>query len=193
MPQAPNDFAALLDRVRQGDETALAQLVQQYEAEVRIAARVRLGPALRAYLDSMDVVQSVHRTLIEGLRQNKFEFSSPEKLVALAVTLMQRKIARHWRRLKRRPPASAGDMREALLSLCSPEVDPARAAQLADAADHFLHGLDETDRRLVELRLEGCSTADAARQLGVDAGFLRVRLGRLRKRLIEQGLLGDWL
>jgi RNA polymerase sigma-70 factor (ECF subfamily) len=194
MSEPPEKIAALLAQIRQGDENALAQLVRHYEPELRIAAHVRLGPALRPYLDSMDLVQSVHRSLIGGLRQNKFDFSSPDKLLALAVTLVQRKIARHWRRVKREAGASrASDTREVLLSLCSPQADPASAAEIADAADHFLSGLDDVDRRLLELRLEGCSTAEAARQLGVDAGFLRARLGRLRKRLVERGLLSDWL
>jgi RNA polymerase sigma-70 factor (ECF subfamily) len=198
MPEPSDEFAALLARARQGDAGALAQLVQQYEPDVRIAARVRLGPALRPYLDSMDVVQSVHRSLLSDLRQGRFDLASPEQLIALAVTLVQRNIARHWRRLKRQAAAGAGALgesgaRQALLSLCSREADPASAVQFADAVDHFLSDLDELDRRLLELRLEGCSTAEAARQLGVGAGCLRVRLGRLRKRLLDGGLLSDWL
>jgi hypothetical protein len=46
---------------------------------------------------------------------------------------------------------------------------------------------------LVELRLQGHSTADVARKLNLDSRFLRVRLGRLRKRLREQGLIEEWL
>lgn len=53
--------------------------------------------------------------------------------------------------------------------------------------------LDETERRLIELRLEGCTTAEVARQLGLDPDVLRVRLGRLRRRLRQNGLLTEWL
>ena len=62
--------------------TRLAALVQSYESKVRLVARVLLGPALRPYLDSVDLVQSVHRSLMLGLRQDKFDISSPEKLMA---------------------------------------------------------------------------------------------------------------
>jgi len=43
------------------------------------------------------------------------------------------------------------------------------------------------------LRLQGYRTADAARELGQDPRALRVRLGRLRKRLREKGFLDEWL
>src|SRR5260370_33303135 len=83
--EAQAEFVALLARVRQGDADALTQLIQLYEPDVRIAARVRLGAALRPYLDLVDVVQSVHRSLISGLHKTKFDLSSPEKLIGLAV------------------------------------------------------------------------------------------------------------
>jgi RNA polymerase sigma-70 factor (ECF subfamily) len=191
MTDAAQEFAALVARARQGDEDAVAQLVRQYEPDVRIAVRVHLGPALRPYLDSIDLVQSVHGSLIRGLRQDKFELSSPEALVGLAVTLVRRKIARHWRKVKRE--ASGGDKHQLLLSLCSPEADPALAAQFNDKVQHLLSSLEEVDQRLLELRLEGCSTAEAARRLQLDSGFLRVRLSRLRQRLRDEGLFSDWL
>jgi RNA polymerase sigma-70 factor (ECF subfamily) len=192
------EFAALLERVRQGDAAALADLVKRYEQDILIAAKVRLGAALRPYLDPVDVVQSVHRSMISGLQKHKFDLSSPDKLIAVAVTLVQRKIARQWKRLKRQTRvdsggSSAGQLRQSLLSLCSPEDDPGSAVRAAEAIDHFLSGLDDIDRRLLELRMEGFNTAQAAQQLGVDAGHLRVRLGRLRKAIVERGLLSDWL
>ena len=59
--------------------------------------------------------------------------------------------------------------------------------------DRILPHLDDKDRRLVELRLQGFSTAEAARQLGEDADVLRVRLSRLRRRLRDNQVLSEWL
>src|SRR5436189_5502451 len=70
-------FEEILAKARTGDEAALSDLARQYEPEVRAVARVRLGPALRPYLDTMDLVQSVHRRLLVGLRNNMFAFSGP--------------------------------------------------------------------------------------------------------------------
>ncbi|HXG10801.1 MAG TPA: sigma-70 family RNA polymerase sigma factor [Gemmataceae bacterium] len=197
MTEPAEEFAALLERVRRGDEDAAAELVQRYEGVVRRAARGLLGPALRSYLDSVDLAQSVHRSLLIGLRNQKFDISSPDKLVALALTLVRRKVARHWRKIKRAcggTPVPAGDTEQALASRSSLPPDPASRVQLDDAIRHILDYLDdETDRRLVELRLQGYSTAEVARAMGLDARFLRVRLGRLRSRLRDRGLLTEWL
>src|SRR5438128_1629711 len=101
MSNATDEFAALLQRARTGDQSALTHLAAQYEREVRIVARVLLGRGLRPYLDSLDLVQSVHKSLLIGLRTDRFDISSPEKLVALALTIVRRKVARHWRHLQR--------------------------------------------------------------------------------------------
>src|SRR5262245_56113014 len=70
--EPPPDFADLLGRARQGDKDALTELTRRYEPEVRIVARVLLGPALQPHLDSLDLVQSVHRTLMLGIREDRY-------------------------------------------------------------------------------------------------------------------------
>ena len=90
-------FAELLHRAAQGESTAQELICQKYERQVRIVARVLLGPQLRPHLDTTDVLQSVHRSLLVGLREQKFDISSPDKLVALACTMVRRKVARKWR------------------------------------------------------------------------------------------------
>jgi hypothetical protein len=91
---AKEEFVGLLARVRQGDADALTQLIRLYEPEVQIAARVRLGAARRACRGQVNGVQSVQRNPTNGLDKDKFDLSSPEKLIALTGTLVQRKIAR---------------------------------------------------------------------------------------------------
>jgi RNA polymerase sigma-70 factor (ECF subfamily) len=188
---APEDFANLLARVRQGDELAVAELVRRYEPEVRRVAHAQVGAVLRPYLDSMDLVQSMHRSLLVGLRQNRFELATPENLIALAVTMVKRKAARHWRRLQPRVPSPV-DV-ERLLQVSGADDDPAAAAQYRDQVRRVLEGLSDLDRQLIELRLQGCSTAEAARQLGVDSAVLRVRLQRLRERFRQNGVLAGLL
>ncbi len=192
------NFADLLSRARQGDEQALRGLAEQYEREVRIVARVQLGPALRPYLDSIDLVQSVHRSLLMGIRQNRFDISSPSHLIALALTLVRRKVARHWRRLQRQQrlslgPADRAALPDLLATLSTAEADPAQAAQLRDALRQLWDHIDDAEKRVMELRLQGFSTVEIARQLGLDADVLRVRLSRLRQRLRAKGVLAEWL
>ena len=191
------DFAELLEKARSGDGEALAQLVEQYEPKVRVVARVLLGPPLRPYLDSIDVVQSVHRSLLAGLRSGKHDLSAPEKLVTLAVTMLRRKVARQWRHLRKQSRLSLPDGRGGPAGLLDAQakrgLDPAREAEFRDAARKLYSHLGETEQQILDLRLQGHSTDEVAARLGLNPIALRVRMTRLRKRLEETGVLADWL
>lgn len=192
------DFDLLLTAARSGDETAMQRLIQQYEPELRIVARNRLGPALRPHLDTIDLVQSVHRSLMIGLRGAKFDISSPEKLIALAVTIVQRKAAKHWRHLKRQQRLSGhdesqDDLVDTMLSLRGERTDANSELETRELLAQWLQKVDPIERRLIELRLEGYSTVEIAEMLNLDSDVLRVKLSRLRKRLRERGLFDDLL
>jgi RNA polymerase sigma factor (sigma-70 family) len=198
MPEAVADFATLLVRARGGDRAALGQLVCDYEPKLRLAARVLLGPALRPHLDSVDLVQSVHKSLLVGLRDQKFALNTPDDLLALALSLVRRKVARQWRRIRRQQRLSGNgnagvNLAHLLTSLSRPEDDPAQAAQLGDRVEQLCKNLNDAERRLLELRLDGYSPAECAVELGLSAVAFRVRLTRLRQRLRSAGVLDDWL
>ena len=98
-----DDFLELLARVRGGDDSAAAELVQRYERAVLRSVRSRLGKSMRSAMDSMDVMQSVHRSLLTGVKNQRFQLRTPQQLIGLAVVMVQRKVARHWRKLKQFP------------------------------------------------------------------------------------------
>jgi RNA polymerase sigma factor (sigma-70 family) len=193
-----SDFDLLLTAARSGDEAAMQQLIEQYEPELRIVARNRLSSALRPHLDTIDLVQSVHRSLMIGLRDARFDITSPQKLIALAVTIVQRKAAKHWRHLKRQQRLSGheeskNDLVETMLSLKSDREDELSEITTRELLSQWLGKMDAVERQLIELRLEGYSTIEIAHQLQLDADVLRVKLSRLRKRLRERGLEDDLL
>lgn len=198
MPETAGDFATLLARARGGDRAALDELARAYEPKLRLVARVLLGPALRPYLDSVDLVQSVHKSLLVGLREQKFAFDTSDDLLALALTLVRRKVARQWRRLQRQqrlsgesgPPA---DLTYMLTALSRPQDDPVLAAQFNDSVAQLCRNLNDAERRLLELRLQGYSPAECAAELNLSAVAFRVRLTRLRQRLRTAEVLDDWL
>jgi RNA polymerase sigma factor (sigma-70 family) len=198
MPDATGEFTALLAHARGGDQAAVLELLRQYETKVRLVARVLLGPALRPYLDSIDLVQSVHCSLLLGLRQEKFAISTPDHLIALALTLVRRKVARKWRHLQRqqrlnRGATETGSLADVLTSLSCPQDSPAQAAQFKDQVEHLSANLKESERRLLDLRMQGYSLTEVAYELGLTTVALRVRLTRLRQRLRAAGILDDWL
>jgi RNA polymerase sigma-70 factor (ECF subfamily) len=192
-----DDLGPLLDEVRAGDDAALSRLLQKYEPRLRTAARVLLGPFLRPHLDSIDLVQSVHRELLPGLREGKYDLSSSQQLLGLALTVIRRKVARNWRRLQREQKLGAlpddPDLPpEAALASRHTDEDPLANALVNDAIAHMLQQLAADDRRLVERRLQGLSTIEIAQELKCDPHILRARLSRLRQKLRAEGF-ADWL
>jgi RNA polymerase sigma-70 factor (ECF subfamily) len=185
-------------RLQGADEEALAALLREYEPEIRRAASVRLGPLLRPHLDSLDLVQSVFITLLKGLRNDKFHIAGPAELVALSAEIIRRKVAQVWKRMKRRTELNGQltgthEDAEHVVVGRPDSLDPAVEAEVRDGLARMLDEVDDADRKLLELRLQGFTTAEAARKLDADPDILRVRLSRLRRRLTERGLLSDWL
>ena len=197
MADSTDQFAATLALARQGDRVAIARLVEQYEPKVRVVARVLLGRALRPHLDSVDLVQSVHRSLMIALRTRDYDLSGPEQIVALAITMARRKAARHWRRVQRqqRLSGAAGDSSHLpqLLASLSDSRDPAAEAQFNDQLERLCENLDAVERRMLEMRLQGYTSPEVARELGIHAVAVRVRWTRLRKRLQTSGIVADWI
>lgn len=195
MDGVPENLDDLLARIRDGDDSALAEVLQRYETQLRLAARVLLGPQLRTQLDSLDLVQSVHRVLLPGLRKGKYDVTTLDKLLALARTVVRRKVIRNWRRMNREQATETAKTadQERTSSVGSPHTgDPFPIVALNDLQQHILSGLSGSERELIELRIQGYSTVEIAEQLQCDAHALRARLGRLRQRLRKVGF-SEWL
>ncbi|MCI0682577.1 MAG: sigma-70 family RNA polymerase sigma factor [Gemmataceae bacterium] len=165
----------------------MSQLMLQYSDAMRRTAHKLIGKALQSHLDSVDLVQSVQITLWIGLRTGKFSVDKPENFLSLANTLLRRKVARYWRNIKTRITISDTLLGDTWVdqAVYPPAHEPSRSLEFDDLVDRFLDQLSDIDRQLVKLRFKGCSTAEAARHLNLDPGFLRVRLGRLRKRFAQ--------
>ncbi len=181
-----------------GDTDAQFQLCQQYEKQVRIVARVLLGSPLRPYLDSVDLLQSVHRSLLAGIRDQRFDISSPEKLVGLACTMVRRKVARKWRMHRRQIRLDVAESRNQFLVtelslLVNREVGPAEQAEFDNSLTRLCNGLSELERTMLMRRLEGFTMGEVAHDLGMQPVAIRVRWTRLRQRLEETGVISDWI
>ena len=84
-------------------------------------------------------------------------------------------------------PTSAAELAGLLVSVGSGETDPARAAELKDSVHQLCSGLADVDRRLIEMRLEGHTTAEAARAMDMDRQVLGVRLQRVAQEAGGRG------
>jgi RNA polymerase sigma-70 factor (ECF subfamily) len=141
-------------------------------------------------MDSMDVMQSVHRSLLTGLKNDRFDFASPQQLIGLAVLLVQRKVARHWRKLKQLPAASTAQWDAVqptpLDEIASSDCNPVETASANELLEKFLTQLAPLDRELVRLKLAGHTAAESASFLGRDPAYIRMRWSRLRQILQQR-------
>ena len=193
-----DEFTELLFHASQGKSDAQEAICQRYERQVRIVARVLLGPQLRPHLDTTDVLQSVHRSVLVGLREQKFDISSPDKLVALACTMVRRKVARKWRSHRRQErwknPSSQGeDLYTTLNSLRKSDQDPSQIAAYNDSVENLYKSLSDLERTMLERRLDGFTTGEVAAELGIHPIAIRVRWSRLRQRLENASIFADWV
>jgi RNA polymerase sigma factor (sigma-70 family) len=196
------EFLNLLERARAGDSEAGLRLAGHYEEQVREVARALLGHSLRSFLDSGDLVQSVHHAVLSGLRHDRYEVANPQKLITLAVRIVQRKIFHHWQKLcKQRGiepdgKSPAAELPQVLKDLTDVEThaeDPARTAQVQDEVEALLRSLDKTERRILELSLFGGTSAEVAEEVGMSSDIVRVVRSRLRRRLRYHPVFQDLL
>ena len=196
--EAHEGFSELLQRATNGDTEAQEAICRKYERQVRIVARVLLGPQLRAHLDSTDLMQSVHHCLLMGIKNERFDIGSPQKLIALACTLARRKVARKWRLHRRQiqhspPTGDSGYISSMLSSIANPHAGPAEVAQFNDQLVLLCESMNQVERKMLQMRLDGYTNGEVAESLGIHPTAIRVRWTRLKQRLESAGVFADWL
>src|SRR5262249_4380790 len=87
------------------------------------------------------------------------------------------------RDLAREAPPPAGEAPEPWREAAGREPTPDEAAVLAETVEHLLRDLDEDERPIVELSLQGYSTQEISERLGRAARWGRRLRGRVRVRL----------
>ena len=190
------EFKQLLDLAKSGDADALGKISQTYAPQIRAIARVQIGPALQPYLDSIDIVQSIQKSIVTGLRDAKLRFTCREELMALMVVMVKRKIARQWRKVKRQQRISGeigkNESLQQIIENLVPVDESENSLDLKQQIQSALDELQDVDRSLIELRLNGYNTIGAAKELGLDPNVARVRLSRARKKLRGHRLFSDF-
>jgi RNA polymerase sigma-70 factor (ECF subfamily) len=192
VPQT-SDFQALMRRVRAGDAEAAAELVRQYEPELRRSIRVKLGTSrLRHLLDSVDVCQSVLLNFFLRSAAGQFDLDSPDQLLGLLLRMARNKLLDHYRHEagrhgQRRQPEGE----EALAGVAEAGPTPSVAVAQRDLLCAFRARLNEEERFLADQRGLGLGWAEIAALLGKETDAVRKQLRRAIDRVAaELGLDG---
>jgi RNA polymerase sigma-70 factor (ECF subfamily) len=192
------DTCELLDRARQGDTAARAELLARHREAVRQTVALRLDRRLAARVSVSDVVQDTcleaARRLPDYLRQQPLPFG-----LWLAWLARERVLAVHRQHLfsdrravGREVPALPADSSACLVGgFLDRGPTPSQAAAAAEAAERLrlaLGRLDEDERDLILWRhFEQFSNREIAQLLGISEAAAAKRYLRALERL--RGLL----
>jgi RNA polymerase sigma-70 factor (ECF subfamily) len=161
-------------------------------------ARGHLDARLQHKIDPEDVVQSAFKSFFLRYGEGALGAEGWDGLWGLLTLITLRKCAdrvRHLRAERRdisREAASPAEGAEPWREAISREPSPEEAAVLAETVEQVLRGLDEKERPIFELSLQGYSAQEISESLGRaerSVRRLRERLRRQLERLQTEDLL----
>lgn len=195
MPPADEEQALIELWRKQGDQEAARQIVDSYIGRLLPLARRHISQRLASRVDPEDIVQSVFRTFFNRLRQGKFVFADQDDLCKLLMRITLHKTLRQvaFHKAAKRDPSQeteqGEDHQQQLLALLDEDPTPEATVTFIDQLEHLLGQLRPTERQIVELRLQGYSNEEVARQLGVYDRKVRRVLHQVRAIARQEGIL----
>jgi RNA polymerase sigma-70 factor (ECF subfamily) len=175
MPTPSDDV--LVDRARDGDDTAFARLVDRYESQVAAVIVGMLGDGPEA----QDVGQETFVRFYRALDQFRGDASVGTYLTRIAINQALKASKRRQRWYHRILPRDDAPPEANLTGDLSDDLDVAERREQVYAA---LQALDEKHRAVVVLRmLQGYSTRETASMLEVPQGTVMSRLSRALDKL----------
>ena len=182
-------FSDLMDRLRRGDSAAAERVFARFAGRLIGLARRRLGARLRGKEDAEDVMQSVLKSFFVRQAGGEFELGDWDGLWALLTVITLRKCGYRTRRFLaarrdvRREAAPSSPDEAGGWEAVSREPTPEEAAVLAETVEDLFRGLDEDNRRIVELSLQGHRPAEVSAAVGLTERTVYRVLERVRDRL----------
>src|SRR6516162_4095589 len=197
----------LLTAARNGDEHALAVLVERHRERLERMVRLRMDRRLQGRVDPADVVQDAYVAIRSKFAQYKTDSQLPfflwlrlevgQKLVDLhrfhlgaQMRDAGQEVSLHRGAL---PQVTSLSLAEHLLGKLTPASHAAMRVELKLRVQEALNGMDPHDREVLILRhFEELSNAETAQVLGIKSSAAVNRYVRALKRLKEvfQGMPG---
>ena len=193
MPTPPEE-QVLIDLWRKGDQDAARQIVDRYFGRLLVLARRRISQRLASRVDPEDIVQSVFRTFFVRLKDGQFVFHEEDDLCKLLMRITLHKTLRQvafHKAAKRDPNLETNQEeqgREQLLALLDREPSAEATVAFLDQLEHFLVQLDPKTRRILEMRVQGYSNDEIAKELNVYDRKIRRAVERVRDLARAEGL-----
>lgn len=188
MANEPNQFAALMERVIQGDEQAVAELYNRYYKAIIMVVRYRLdrSPRLHALYDSTDFLQEVwedvlaHPEKLRDLATFEAFFEQLARMARHKVEKTQRKYATQKRDLRRRRHLSDPGVTAAAAAVADSQPDPGQQAASDEEWGRWIVSLSPRQQRIVLMLRNGLTHEEIAAELGCSERSIRRLVSELR-------------
>ncbi len=145
---------------------------------------------IRRKVDAEEVVQSAFRSFFVRQAHGQFELRDWDSLWSLLVMITLRKCGRQVRRfrgprrdVRKEVQAAVPDTSDSGWEAIAREPLPDEAAALAELVESIMRGLNDRERQVLELRLQGCSVPEISAQVGRTEYTIEGILKQIRKHL----------
>lgn len=190
-------FEQLIRRVYEGDPEAAAQIVNDYESEVRRIVRHRLRDRdMQRIIDSTDICQSVFGKFFFYVALGRFQIDNPKDLVKLLTKMATNRVIDKYRKeasqknlvSQRLPEQKIGDCGEQMDQLESPET----IAEYKELLERVRQELSVKELEISRMRADGKTWLEISLEMSESPHALRKRLERACQRIFsELGIVVD--
>ena len=175
----------------QGDQQAFVSFWERYSDRLHRIASRRLPRHLQRRIESEDVVQSVCRTFFRRMHEGRLDLRKHQQIWPLlcAITLNKVRMQIRYQLQDKRHPGREVQLAQATSESsngCFPPeipadgINPQEAVAFAEQLERILARLDDEQRQIIELRLDGYNGEDIADRLGISTRTVRRITNRIR-------------
>lgn len=185
-------FDDLMVQLRRSNQDAATELFDRFTNRLIALARTRLRSLPPQKEDPEDVANSALKSFFVRFRDDEFELNSWDGLWGLLARITLRKCGHRieyhraacrdvYRELSSQP--AAGDESATFFEAIARDPSPSEAAVAVETVEGLMRPLEQRDREILALALQGFSSPEVSAQVGCTERTVRRVLERIRNRL----------
>ncbi len=193
-PKQEEDSKELLERYQSGDEKAAEQLFSRYMRRLMAFANSRLSAKMARRIDPEDVVQSAYRSFFKHAKDGRYVIENSgdlwRLLVVITLNKVRQKVEFHSAG-KRGINLEQSIKRDGSLAHLAPqalhrEPTPQEELGLMEEIDLLTEGMDDLQRQIVQLRLQGYRIEEIADEVSRSERTVRRVMDKVKARLQQR-------
>lgn len=185
-----DSFADFLAKLHGNSDAAARELFRRFTHQLVAHALAHIGAGLKYKVDPEDVVQSAYKSFFFRYNAGNLDLANWNSLWGLLTLITVRKCAERAayhhaerRDVARETSAYGRDEMAPWLEPLGREPTPLEAAVLTETVEQLLAELDEDERPILEMSLQGFTTREISERLGRAERTIRLFRENVRHQL----------